>query len=77
MSDDQNAAHTEDIPLEGSESESVVGGAAMSSEGERVYTMEEETFRLMSQGYVEEACTKEGTLFVNPKTNHRVTLKFG
>ena len=77
MSDDENVAHTEDLPLEDSESESVVGGrAAVSSEDQRVYTMEEETFRLESQGYVEQACTVEGTLFVNPKTNHRVTLKF-
>ena len=31
--------------------------------------------RLQSKGYVAAACTREGTLMVDPKTHHRVTVK--
>lgn len=32
-------------------------------------------FRLESDGYVAVACTRQGTLMVNPKTNRRVTVR--
>jgi len=32
-------------------------------------------FRLESEGYVAVACTRQGTLLVNPKTSRRVTGK--
>jgi hypothetical protein len=78
MSEKEHTSDPEDLQLEGSEADSVVGGrAAMPSTSERVSTMETEIFRLESEGYVEEACTREGTMFVNPRTGHRVTLKLG
>jgi hypothetical protein len=78
MGEHEHTSDSEDLQLEGSEADSVVGGrAAMASTSERVYTMETEIFRLESEGYVEEACTREGTLFVHPKTGDRVTLKVG
>jgi hypothetical protein len=41
----------------------------------RAYVLQETMFRLESEGYVATACTREGTLMVNPKTHRRVTAK--
>jgi hypothetical protein len=41
----------------------------------RAYELQETMFRLESEGYVPAACTREGTLMVNPKTHQRVTVK--
>jgi hypothetical protein len=41
----------------------------------RAYALQETMFRLESEGYVPTACTRQGTLMVNPKTHQRVTVK--
>jgi hypothetical protein len=41
----------------------------------RAYVLQETMFRLESEGYVPTACTREGTLMVNPTTHRRVTVK--
>jgi hypothetical protein len=41
----------------------------------RAYVLQETMFRLESEGYVPTACTRQGTLMVNPKTHRRVTVK--
>jgi hypothetical protein len=74
MIEKDNTPAAEDLPLEGSEAESVVGGMS-AMDNANTYSIESEMFRLMSAGYVEEGCTTEGTVMVDPKTNHRVTVK--
>jgi hypothetical protein len=66
----------EDLDLEASDAASVVGGRANVDPGQHAAFMADgELARLRAKGYVEEACTTEGTLLVNPKTKHRVTVK--
>jgi hypothetical protein len=75
MSQDESTTHAEDLELDGSESESVVGGRSV-SRFESEQAAAEEIFRLSNQGYVETACMANGTLMENPKTGHRVAVKF-
>ncbi len=72
MSEDQNTT-AEDLDVEASEAASVAGGRM--SEFDRTQAVEEQLFRLQSAGYIEEACTTEGTRMVNPKTRHTVTVR--
>jgi hypothetical protein len=76
MSEDQNTNAAEDLELEGSESASVLGGRVNLDPGEQhAYTVESEIASLQAKGYVEEACTTDGTLMINPKTKHQVTIR--
>jgi hypothetical protein len=76
MSEDESTTSAEDLELDGSESESVVGGRSV-SRFESMQAAEEEIFRLANQGYVETACMAHGTLMENPKTKHRIAVKYG
>jgi len=75
MSPDERTGGAEDLELEGSEAESVIGGRHGPSKFQRTQTYEEEIFRLASQGYVECACIDGGTVMENPKTGHQITIK--
>lgn len=75
MSQDEVTRDVEDLELDGAEAESVIGGASV-SRFERVQDAEQEIFRLANQGYVECACIANGTVMENPKTGHRIAVKF-
>lgn len=60
---------TEDLQLEASEAEAVVGGHV--SPGQ----FEAEIRKLESEGYIEESCIVGGTVMYNPKTKQRKTVK--
>ena len=66
MSESENQI-AEDLSLDGSEAELVVGGRS---------EMQAEMHRLESQGYIEEACTTKGTLMFNPKTKKHKMVKY-
>ncbi len=68
--------HPEDLEVESSEAETVAGGMFRAGDGAApVYNPESEMARLQAKGYVEEACTTDGALMVNRKTNHKVIVK--
>jgi hypothetical protein len=71
MSEEQERS-AEDLDLEESEAASVAGGMLAGHPGDNVPS---EIAGLKAKGYVEEACTTEGTLWVNPKTHHKVTVR--
>ena len=75
MSEDKNTTAADDLELEGSESASVLGGRVLLDPGEEhAYAMDSEMASLQAKGYVEEACTTQGTVMVNLKTGHRKTI---
>jgi hypothetical protein len=77
MSDKENINEAEDLALEGSEGDDVVGGhVLLDSTDVREYNYETEYARLQSQGFVEESCTTQGALMVNQQTGQKRTLKF-
>jgi hypothetical protein len=57
----------EDLSLDGSEAELIVGGASQ---------MQAEIHKLESEGYVEEACTTKGTMMFNPRTKKHKLVKY-
>jgi hypothetical protein len=69
MSEEKDLIGAEDLDVEGSEAGRAVGGAGSSQAMEGI---EEQIFRLESDGYVAEACTTKGTLYV--KGNHKVVV---
>jgi hypothetical protein len=76
MSEDQHTI-AEDLDLESSEAASVSGGRVNVDPGDQgAYDLESRMAALQAKGYVETACDTDGTLMVNPKTNHRVTVRF-
>lgn len=77
MSEDEITGSAEDLDLEGSDGESVVGGRITTSRFKSAEAAAEEIFRLANEGYVETACTVDGTLMENKQTKHRVAVKFG
>lgn len=72
MSEERDPITAEDLEVEGSEAASVAGGRLTPSPFEH---SQEQVFKLESEGYVAEACTKDGTLMVNKKTGHKVTVR--
>jgi hypothetical protein len=75
MSQDEST-NVEDLELDGSAAESIVGGRVSTSRFESMQAAEEEIFRLAEQGYVETACISNGTLMENPSTKHRIAVKY-
>lgn len=73
MSEDKNMPAADDLDVESSEAASVAGGRMAQFESNQGIEME--MFRLESEGYVAAGCTTEGTVMVNPKTRHKVTVK--
>jgi hypothetical protein len=73
MSEDKSIDTTEDLELDGSEAESVVGGATvMRFATERAAAAE--ISRLEREGYRESACMYHGTLL--EKNGHQIAVKF-
>jgi hypothetical protein len=58
----------EDLELEGMEADAIIGG-----HGSPPPNTEIETLAL--EGYIEQACTTEGTVLYNPKTKQRKLVK--
>lgn len=76
MSEEHNPTAAEDLDVETSEAASVAGGRPNLDPGqEGAYMFESEMAALQAKGYVEAACTADGSLMVNPKTNHQVTVR--
>ncbi|HEY2006101.1 MAG TPA: hypothetical protein VGG87_06600 [Solirubrobacteraceae bacterium] len=76
MSEEHNPPAAEDLDVETSEAASVAGGRANVDPGdEGAYNFETEMASLQAKGYVEAACMTEGSLMINPKTNHKVMVK--
>jgi hypothetical protein len=76
MSEEHNPTAAEDLDVETSEAASVAGGRPNVDPSEQsAYTFESEMAALQAKGYVEAACTAGGSLMVNPKTNHTVTVR--
>jgi len=73
MTDQEDNAHTDDLPLESAESEAIVGGHTSPA---AVRKAEQEIMKLEKQGYVQEACEVDGTLMVNPHTHKRITVRY-
>jgi hypothetical protein len=66
----------EDLDLDPSDAASVVGGRVNVEPSQQgAYSVDSELARLRADGYVEEACTPEGTLLFNQKTKHRTMVK--
>jgi hypothetical protein len=65
MSEHETTA--EDLDLDGTEADAVVGGHS---------NPDSEIRHLAREGYVEQACTSEGTVMYNPKTKHHTLVKF-
>lgn len=74
MSEDKNTTAADDLDVESSEAASVAGGRSRPSQFAATQGIEEEMFRLESEGYVANACTTEGTVMINSK-GHKVTVK--
>jgi hypothetical protein len=74
MSEDKNTTAADDLDVESSEAASVAGGRSSPSQFAATQAIEEETFRLESEGYVADACTTEGTVMINSR-GHKVTVK--
>jgi hypothetical protein len=66
MSEQEITGGAEDLDLEGSEADAVVGGRS---------TPQAQMQHLMHQGYVEESCTTEGWMMFNPKTGKHKLVK--
>ncbi len=75
MSEDKNTTTADDLDVDSSEAASVAGGRTRPSQFDRSQGIEEEMFRLASEGYVQGPCTKEGTVMINPKTHHQVVVR--
>jgi hypothetical protein len=72
MSEDQDKT-VEDLDLEESEAASVAGGMSMAGRGGD--DPGNQLASLKAKGYVEDACTTEGTLWINPKTKHKIMIR--
>jgi hypothetical protein len=72
MSEEKDLIGAEDLDVESSEAGRAVGGAGSSQQFQTLQGIEEQIFRLESDGYVAEACTTKGTLYV--KGNHKVVV---
>jgi hypothetical protein len=72
MSEQQPTAHTEDLPLDAAESESIVGGHSSPTQAE---LGEREIAKLEKEGFIEAACTVDGMVMFNPHTKRRVTVR--
>jgi hypothetical protein len=76
MSEEHNPPAAEDLDVETSEAASVAGGRPNVDPGDQsAYTFESEMAALQAKGYVEAACMTEGSLMINPKTNHKVMVR--
>jgi hypothetical protein len=75
MSPEEIISGAEDLEVDGSEAESVAGGMSV-SRFERMQDAEAEIFRLANQGYVECSCIEGGTVMEDPKSGHRIAVKF-
>lgn len=74
MSPDETVKGAEDLELDGSEAETVVGGSQSVARFKTTQDAEAEIFRLSNQGYVECACIDGGT--VMEKNGHRIAVMF-
>jgi hypothetical protein len=74
MSEDKNPTAAEDLDVESSEAAAIAGGRSRPSQFAATQAVEEEMFRLESEGYVPDACTTEGTVMIGPR-GHKVTVK--
>jgi hypothetical protein len=72
----EDMTSAEDLELDGSDAETIVGGQSI-AQFESEQRAEQEISHLTNQGYVEIGCMKGGTLMENPKTGHRIAVKFG
>lgn len=72
MTEDQDKA-AEDLDLEESDAASVAGGMMRAGGGGGDPAVD--IASLQAQGYVEDACTTEGTLWVNHKTKHKIMVR--
>jgi hypothetical protein len=72
MTEHQDQA-AEDLELEESEAASVAGGMGLA--GAPGADPRAEIASLQAKGYVEDACTTEGTRWINHKTKHTVLVK--
>jgi hypothetical protein len=77
MREDEITGSAEDLELEGSDSESIVGGRVTTARFKDAQAAAEEVLRLSNEGYVETACMAGGTLMENKQTKHRIAVKFG
>jgi hypothetical protein len=68
MSENENTTVAEDLNLEGSEADAVVGG--------RTSKMQSQIHNLEGEGYVERMCTREGIEMFNPKTKQHKLVKY-
>ncbi|HEX4108241.1 MAG TPA: hypothetical protein VHX88_08920 [Solirubrobacteraceae bacterium] len=66
MSEKSTSAHTEDLQLEGSDSDAIVGGAASKAE----------IAKLRKEGYLERASSSDGIAMFNPRTKKTITVKY-
>jgi hypothetical protein len=66
MTDSEFTSGAEDLDLEGTEADAVVGGRS---------TPQAQMQHLMREGYVEESCTTDGWVMYNPKTRKHKTIK--
>lgn len=66
--ENENTTVAEDLTLEGSEADAVVGG--------RTSKMDSQIHHLESEGWVEGACTREGIQMFNPKTKQHKIVKY-
>lgn len=73
MTGQEPNAHSDDLPLEGSESEAVVGGQVSRA---AIARADREIARLEKEGYIQDACTVDGTLMYNPHTRLKKMVRF-
>lgn len=73
MTEDQDRA-AEDLDLEESDAASVAGGMSRAG-GRGGADPAADIASLQAQGYVEDACTTEGTVWVNHKTKHKIMVR--
>jgi hypothetical protein len=66
--ENENTTVAEDLNLEGSEADAVVGG--------RTSKMDSQIHHLESEGWVEGMCTREGIQMFNPKTKQHKMVKY-
>jgi hypothetical protein len=76
MSQDESTRTAEDLELDGSDAESIVGGRVTIMRFKSTHAAAEEISRLASQGFMEIACMSHGTLMENPKSGRRIEVKY-
>jgi len=70
MTEQENLAQFEDISLDESQADEIIGGRLSPGQYEHEMNV------LKREGYIEAACNVDGALMYNPRTKRKVLVKY-